>query len=171
MIASPPRMLPLVVATAALLAACAQDQRTYPSLAPRAIEKLGFAEPDAPAPVVAAPDPALDATIAKIGTQIDAVSAGFTRDAATAARAATRARGAAVGSDAWLDAQSALAALDDWRAQASAIVTDVDALASERAAALAPDYPALAPLRARAQATLERAEAEIARLQALLPAA
>lgn len=162
--------LPLATSLA-LLAGCAGDAGTYPSLAPRPIEKLGFAEPEAPAPVAAAPDPALDTAIAAIAERLDTVTAGFGGDAAKAEAGARRAKGQPVGSDAWLDAQSALAGLDDWRAQASAIVTDVDQLASDRAATLAPDYPALAPLRARAQDEADRQGATIARLQASLPAA
>lgn len=160
-----------LAASLALLTGCAGDAGTYPSLAPRPIEKLGFAEPDAPTPAAVAPDPALDAALAAIGKRIDAVAAGFAGDAAKAEAEARRAKGQPVGSEAWLDAQSALAGLDDWRAQASAIVTDVDQLASDRAATLAPDYPALAPLRARAQDEADREGATIARLQASLPAA
>jgi hypothetical protein len=165
------RTSPLVAATALLLAGCASDPRTYPSLAPRPIEKLGFAEPEAATPAPVAPDPVLDDALAAITLRLDAVVAGHDGDAARATAAATRARGAPIGSEAWLDAQAALATLDDWRAQASAIVTDLDRLASDRAGTLAPDYPALAPLRARAQTELVRQEAAILQLQARLPAA
>ncbi|MEI5687066.1 hypothetical protein [Sphingomonas kyungheensis] len=152
------------------LAACAHDATPYPSLAPRAVEKLGFAEPVVTV-AEAKPDPALDARIDAWQRQLDTIAKGFAADAARTETAAARARGQAVGSDAWLDAQSALAGLDDWRSQASALLTDIDLAASDRAAALLPVYPALAPLRERAAAEGERQAQTIDRLQAALPAA
>ena len=160
---------PLIVLLA--LAGCARDTTSYPSLAQRPVEKLGFAEPDAPpsAPVVA--DPALDAVLATTTASLDRIAKGFGTDAARTEALARVARGRVVGSDPWLDAQSALAGLDDWRAQASALATDLDQAASERAAALAPDYPPLVALRARVQAEADREDETILRLQAMLPAA
>ena len=152
------------------LGGCAQDRTRYPSLAPRAVEKLGFAEPEVTIAEAKA-DPALDARIATWQGTLDAVAKGFGADAAKAETAAARARGKGVGSDAWLDAQSALAGLDDWRAQTSALLTDIDQAATDRAAALAPAYPALATLRARVVAEADRQSGTIDRLQATLPAA
>lgn len=152
------------------LEGCAQDRTRYPSLAPRAVEKLGFAEPEVTI-AEAKVDPALDARIATWQGTLDAVAKGFGADAAQAETAAARARGKGVGSDAWLDAQSALAGLDDWRAQTSALLTDIDQAATDRAAALAPTYPALATLRARVVAEADRQSGTIDRLQATLPAA
>lgn len=165
------RSSPLIAAALLVTGCAAGGTGDYPSLAPRATEKLGFAEPDAPAPTPVAADPALDASLAAIATRLAAVTQGFTRDSAKAELAARRAKGQAVGSEAWLDAQAALATLDDWRAQASAVATDLDQLASDRAATLAADYPALTELRAQAQAEVDRQAATIARLQASLPAA
>ena len=161
----------LLPATAALLGGCADRTSGFPSLAPRPIEKLGFAEPEAPAPTPVAADPALDAALAAIAVRLEAVASGFGTDAGKAQASARRAKGRSVGSEAWLDAQAALAGLDDWRAQTSAIVTDLDQLASDRAATLAPDYPALAPLRTRAQAEADRQADTIGKIQASLPAA
>jgi hypothetical protein len=152
------------------LAGCAHDATPYPSLAPRAVEKLGFAEP-AVAIVEAKPDPALDAKMADWQRTLDTIAKGYGSDAAKADAAAGRARGKGVGSDAWLDAQSALAGLDDWRAQTSSLLTDLDRAATDRAAALAPAYPALATLRERIVAEADRQSATIDRLQAMLPAA
>ena len=163
--------LALVLATGVLATgACSKDPNTYPSLGLRPVEKLGFAEPEVKA-AVAAPDPALDKEIAAISGKLDAITTGFTRDAAKAEALARSARGAAVGSDAWITAQTALAGLDDWRAQSSSLVTDIEALATDRAAKLQPDYPALATIRAKAQAETERQGATIDRIQASLPAA
>lgn len=152
------------------LAGCAQDVTSYPSLAPRPIEKLGFAEP-AITPAEAKPDPVLDAKIGEMAASLDRIAKSFAADAARAETAGRAARGAAVGSDPWLEAQTALAQLDDWRAQASSLVTDIDQAASDRAASLAPAYPGLTALRERAQAEADRENATIKRLQDALPAA
>jgi len=163
------RFVPPVL-LAALLAGCAQDHSAYPSLAPRPAEKIGFGEP-ATTPVVAAPDPALDAQLRHQGETLDRIAAGFDRDAAIATRGATAAKGQPAGSEAWLTAQAQLATLDDWRAQASAAVGDVEQLALDRAAALQPAYPALEALQARARGEADRESAAIRSIQDELPAA
>ncbi len=122
-------------------------------------------------PAVAAPDPALDTKMATFAKRLDTITAGFTRDAARTESGARAARGRAVGSDAWLDAQTALAGLDDWRAQMSALISDIEEASTDRAAKLEADYPGLIPLRDRAQAEGERQGATIGRIQAMLPAA
>jgi len=161
----------VATALAALsLTGCTRDTAPYPSLAPRAVEKLGFAEPEV-AVAEAKPDPALDARIGELDTALERVSTGFAADAGKASAAVSRAKGKAVGTDAWLDAQTALAALDDWRAQTSSLLTDADQIASDRAAALAPPYPALAALRGRIIVEADRQAGTIDRLQAALPAA
>lgn len=165
------RQLPFALVLALLLGACARDTGSYPSLAPRAIEKVGFGEPAArPAPAITA-DPTLDARLAELGKELDRVAAGFAGDSAAAERATTAARGQAAGSEAWLTAQTALARLDDWRAQASSLVTDLEEVATERASTLAPAYPALTALTARAQVEADRQGETIRRLQAGLPSA
>ena len=153
------------------LAACVRDDASYPSLAERPAEKRGFAEPEAapPAPVVA--DPALDARIAALRRTLETIASGSDRDAARAEAAAGRAGARTVGSDAWLDAQTALAGLDDWRAQAAETASDVEQLAGERAAALAPPYPALENLQRDAAAQVTRLDTRIRAAAARLPAA
>lgn len=154
------------------LAACAGERDNgYPSLAKRPVEARGFDEPAAPPPAPVRPDPALDRMIAAQTAQLQTVRAGFDRDAARAERAAAAARGTAVGSDAWLEAQTALAQLDDWRAQATAIASDAEGRGADRAATLAPDYPALTALQRDAAAEAARQDALIRRLSASLPAA
>ncbi|MCU6452852.1 hypothetical protein LPN01_02035 [Sphingomonas sp. A2-49] len=162
--------VPALAALAIALSGCTSDTAAYPSLAPRAVEKLGFAEPEV-AVVEAKPDTALDARVAASGEKLDALAKEFAADAARAQAAGGRARGKPVGSDAWLDAQTALAQLDDWRAQTSSLLTDVDQAASERAAALLPAYPTLTALRERVAAESQRQGETIDRLQAALPAA
>lgn len=154
------------------LGGCAKDRDTtpYPSLAVRAVEKQGFAEPAAK-PVVLRPDPALDTQIADMSGRLSTVEAAFAK-AYDQARASTRkAKGQAVGSDAWLDAQTELATLDEIRARSSGILTEIDDLAIKRAAALEPAYPALTALRERATTVTARQAEQIAELSAALPAA
>ncbi|TPG08474.1 hypothetical protein [Sphingomonas oligophenolica] len=153
-----------------LISGCARHDRGYPSLLPRPVEALGFAEPETEQPDVS-PDPALDAKIAEQRQSLARVAKGFTDAAATAEAAAGRAKGRAVGTDAWLDAQSRLAELDDWRAQASALVTDIDQMIADRAAALAPIYPPLATLRDQAVAEATRQGQAITRIEAMVPPA
>ena len=166
-----PRLASFAAVLVALAtAACSADTNSYPSLGLRPVEKLGFAEPEVKT-AVAAPDPALDKDLAAITGKLAAISTSFARDAGKAETLARSARGAAVGSDAWIAAQSALAGLDDWRAQSSSLVTDIEARATDRAAKLQPDYPALAAIRAKAQAETDRQTATIARIQASMPSA
>lgn len=157
---------------ASLLAvtACAHDDAGYPALGIRPIEKLGFAEPVVKV-AVAAPDPALDARIAGFAKTLDGIASGFARDAAATEASARKARGGAVGSDAWLNAQTALAGLDDWRAQTSSLLTDIEERATDRASKLQPDYPALGALRDKVEAENDRQSTAIGRIQAMLPSA
>lgn len=167
-----PRLRASALLIGLCLAGCARDRDTtpYPSLAVRPVEKQGFAEPAAK-PVVLRPDPALDATIAQIGDRLNGVEAEFTKAHDQAQASAAKARGQAVGSDAWLNAQTELATLDEIRARSSAILTEIDDLAIKRAAALEPDYPALVAVRERATALTTRQAAQIKALSASLPAA
>lgn len=164
-----------VLAMAGLLAVlplggCARDRDStpYPSLAVRPVEKQGFAEPAAK-PVVLRPDPALDMQIAQAGTRLDEVGSVFAEAYGRARDSVAKAKGQAVGSDAWLAAQSDLATLDEIRSRSSAILTEIDDLAIKRAAALEPDYPALNTLRERAAASNTRQSDQIKALTAQLP--
>ena len=159
----------LLLLAPTLLIGCARDDAAYPSLAPRAAEKQGFAEPVVAAPAPVAADPALDARLHEIGGKLDAMVRGYDADAARAERAAGVAGARTVGGEAWLNAQAALAALDDWRAQASGLTTDLDTLAGERIGTAGQPYPPLDALRARAAAEAEREGAGIAALSARLP--
>ena len=142
--------LPLL-ALALPLAGCIQTSDKYPSLLPRAIETQSSAEPERPAPAVAA-DPALDKQVAELSTTLDAAQKAFTKAAQdTEARIAV-ARGLPEGSDPWLDAQVALGALDAVHGQTSDTLEALETLAIERGRNGLPPYPAL-------QAEIERATA------------
>ena len=158
-------------ASFALLAACASDPTVYPSLAPRPVEKLGFAEPATPPPAPAAQDPALDAKLIAVTARGDAAARDFDRAAARAATLTRAARGAKVGSDAWIAAQTAIADLDALRSSYGDTVGALDDLASTRAAALQPAYPALEQALAAARAAAEAQTARIDALAGALPGA
>lgn len=165
-------MIRTAFAAAALLlaAGCSGNRASYPSLGVRPVEKMGFAEPE-PAVVKVVNDPALDSRIAEFGKRLESITTGFAADAAKADAAAKAARGQPVGTDAWIEAQTALSALDDRRAQTSALATDVEQAAIDRAATLAPAYPALQALSDRIVAEGARQSQEIGRIQSGLVAA
>lgn len=156
------------IAAVLMLAGCAHDQDGYPSLAPRAVERGGFAEPETPPPAAPATDPALDGRVAALNGRLDAAAAAFAKEQGQAEAAARRARGAPAGSEPWLDAQTALAELDAARVDLSAVATDAEALAVARGQTLAQPYPALETLRARAARQLTQAAAAISAIGASL---
>lgn len=158
-------IVPLSLMT--VLSACASSG-TYPSLLPRAAERGGFAEPAAPAPAASAPDPALDTQIDAIQRRAGEAASRFDQGAAKAERPVRIAGKAAAGSDAWLDAQTALAGLDVLRAETLEALTDLEQLASERAVALKADYPALGAAIAAARGKADAQAQRIAALQAML---
>jgi hypothetical protein len=153
-------ILPLVIVLFA--SGCAQQRGDFPSLLPRAIEHRSDAEPDRPAPVASA-DPALDAQIAKLTGAIETADASFAKAAGRAEQLGRAARGAAEGSERWLDAQTALAEVDVARSEIQQPVAELERLAIDRASAGQPAYPALdaamEAARARAAAQVERVRA------------
>lgn len=149
-LARPPLLLCAALAT---LSGCAVPEGPYPSLAPRAAEKLGFDEPAVAPPAPVAPDPALDAKLASNARDRAAATQAFDAGAARAERLARAARGAKAGSDRWLDAQTALAELDAARARHQDALGVLEDLAATRAQALEPAYPALEQALTTARAT------------------
>ena len=158
----------LAALSAVALAGCVTQPSTrYPSLLPRAIEQRSDSEPEVTTAIVA-PDPATDAVLRDIRTVLDRAVASFDPAASNAERLSATARGAAVGSDRWIAAQTALAELDGYRATTSSAVTDVDTLALARAADGKPDYPAIATVQTAAQTALDAQTARIAAIAATL---
>lgn len=161
--------LVFVLTIAPSLAGCAAQTSTrYPSLLPRAIESRSDAEPDVVIPVTEA-DPATDLALADLRKTLDKTTAAFAPAAETAERLATAAQGDRVGGERWIAAQTALAALDGYRATTSSTLTDIDSMAIARAADGKPDYPAIASLHNAAQAAFEAQSARIAAIAARLP--
>ena len=149
------------------LAACSTGA-TYPSLAPRPIERQLDVVPETPV-AIATPDAGLDATLATIDKDLQTAATAFAPAADKARALVAAARSAGAGSDAWLDAQVALADLDGSRTQSTAALSQLDTLAIARSTALQPAYPALDALHDRGVAQVASESATIAALQKQLP--
>lgn len=113
-----------------LLAACAAPDGEYPSLALRPAERVsGTLEPAEPAPYV---PPATPAAVLGRLEQLTADAAGahrtFLAEAPAVRSKVSAASGAAEGSDAWAEAQVALAGLQAARSKAMIALADLDRL-------------------------------------------
>lgn len=131
----PARHLAILLAPV-LLAACASTDEEYPSLAIRPAERI---DPDAQQPALPPPAPVpadMLARAEKLKGEAEAADAGFQRLAPGVTAKAQAARGAAVASDRWADAQIALAGLDSQRSKTAGALADLDILFAERAVAL-----------------------------------
>jgi hypothetical protein len=159
------RTLPLFLASAVLVAGCAQDAARSPSLLPREAERGSFDEPVRAMPVEA-PDPAFEARIAESVAALDAAHADWLAAARKAEAKVQLARGMAPGTSAWLDAQAALSTLDGLRGTASAILADLDRLAIEHGAAGHVAVPALDAAIAHGKAVVADQEQRTAALEA-----
>jgi hypothetical protein len=162
------RSLPLLIAVA--LVGCTQSSTRYPSLLPRPIESQSLAEPERPAPV-ATPDPALDARIAEVTASLEAGNQRFTSAAQEAEAKVAVARGVPEGSEAWLDAQAALATLGALRAPTLTALADLERTVIERGQAGQPPYPALEAAVAAADAMATAQGDRINALEAALAGA
>ena len=154
----------------AVAGCAAQTAGRYPSLLPRAIESRSDAEPETTA-VLAEPDPTVDAALSDLRKTVETTIADFAKAAQSADRLASAAKGDGVGGERWIAAQTALAELDGYRATLSSAVTDLDALALNRAAEGKPDYPALTALHDTAQTAVDEQAARIAAIAARLTSA
>ncbi|WP_239804689.1 hypothetical protein [Croceicoccus hydrothermalis] len=127
-----PALLALSIA-AASLAGCAKDTGAYPSLDRRPIERVGaIGTPSAPPPN-APLSPELPARLDTLAAQARAAHARFVEQLPAARRRIREGSRAAIGSDAWGDAQVALASLESARSQTMLPLADLDLLLTERA--------------------------------------
>jgi hypothetical protein len=162
-------ILPVAVTT---LSGCVAPAARYPSLLSRAVEQqpmAAVARPEAPAAPIAA-DPALDAQLAALAAALATSADAFQPATARATASTDKAKGAAIGSEAWLSAQSALGALDTLRSQSLSALSDLDRLTIDRATAGQPAYPALTAARNRAEAQLAAQQSVIDSLQGQIAA-
>ncbi len=161
------RIAPLAVLLT--MTGCASVADNSPSLLPRAVENQSFDEPAAPPAPAATPEAALDKAIIDLTARRQAATAEFGLAEKRVQAALARGGKAAVGSDPWLDAQTALAALDEKRATMLAVLTELEELAIARAAENKPPYPALDAARTDTEAESDRISAIVAERKAALP--
>ncbi|WP_435418121.1 hypothetical protein WAB17_00670 [Parerythrobacter aurantius] len=150
-----------------LLAACAAPQGDYPSLQIRPAERI---DPDAeaPPPPPAAPVPAaILAQAEALERRAEAADGSFQRMAPRASSAAQSARGAAIASDAWVEAQVAIAMLDSQRSETAAALADLEVLYTDRAIRLEEVAP-LDAIRADVARILAAQDTTLARLKGVV---
>jgi hypothetical protein len=131
-------MRPIIPTIALLLAGCATapGTGTYPSLAKRPIESGGTsASAPAPTPAVTTPgdDTALTDQVARLTAQAREGAATFDKGFPDAERQAQAAAKSAVSSDAWVNAQIAVSALESARNDCVSALAALDTLYAERA--------------------------------------
>ena len=171
------RNLTCLTFAAALLAGCAMPKGEFPSLAKRPYESEDpIAEPVAIPDAVASSLPGdVAASIAALEARHAKADAAFRSMLPSVQAVAARASGAAVGSEAWADANVRLSRLDYARADSVKVVGEIDAMvAAQREADAHSGQPALAPLMERRQRVIaesvERQDAEVNRMGAMLGA-
>lgn len=159
------RSLPFLAAVT--LTGCAPIDQNHPSLLPRAAESQSFAEVSRPIPI-ATPDPILDKYIAEQVAELDSIASDFNKGAQDAEARIAVARGTAIGSEPWLNAQAALATLDTLRAPILTILSDLETRLIDRGVAGEPPYPTLREAIARADALAKAQQARSIALEAAL---
>ncbi|WP_294297669.1 hypothetical protein [uncultured Sphingomonas sp.] len=149
-----------------ILSACANQPVNAPSLLPRAIETRG--ETPTVRDETVRPDPTLNAKITAGVATFDKAAAAFEVGKTALARRIEAGKGAAEGSERWLDAQQSLGELQQLRTAADGAMSDIEALAIARAGTGQLPYPDLDAAIARAQTVIDRQMAEENRLRAIL---
>lgn len=144
------------------LTGCAAADDTYPSLAVRPAERAVDTPPAAPSPLPAPTAETLAAADAALG-RAQAAHRRFQALAGPAGRRVAAGRGAGYDSDAWAEAQVALAELDAARSQTAAALADLDLLLAETSNALRDTAP-IAAARDTALSFVREEDATLARL-------
>jgi hypothetical protein len=120
--------LPLLLLSGAFaLSGCSDTSGGYPSLQPRAIEQLSFAEPQRPAPPPAVADPDAITRFAPMIEQARKADEAFRHVLDAEAGALARGRKASMGSDAWGIAQQSLSRVETARGPVQRILSTLDA--------------------------------------------
>ncbi len=158
---------PLILLCCTLLASCASNG-TFPSLAPRAIEKAG-AEEVAPAPLPAGVDATLAKRLAAIEESGQAGHRSFIEEAMAARSAVAQGAGAAAGSEQWVAAQAAYSRADSARGALLSALADLDAVRREQIDSPNPaNHMAAAGATARLEALAREEDAALTELAAKL---
>jgi hypothetical protein len=157
--------LPLLAALA--LAGCAAEEG-FPSLAPRAVEKVDYEVDPVRSPLAVAHDPALAARASALLGQARSGDRDF--QSALGAARSTAARAGAARSESWIAAQEALSRLEAAQKASAAAAADLDALAVSRSnlPTNARDFEALVAAQKQAAALSSRQKAESDRIRASL---
>jgi hypothetical protein len=159
-----------------LLAGCAADYSTYPSLARRPAERAGSAPERvsgtaevvaaAPTQLPPAPPPSADliARLGQLSDQAQAAHGEFSSRRAEAQRVISAAGGASVGGEGWAQASVALAGLETARSQAMIALADLDALYAAESVA-GSDVSAIAATRDRVIGWISEEDQVLAQLR------
>lgn len=151
-----------------LLAGCAA-QGSFPSLAPRAVERIGDEEPVVRSPNIPA-NPELAARVAELLAVARRGGAAYEAALPGTARAVSAA--GAAGSESWIEAQQALSRLEAARGPTAEALVQLDRLRSERARqpTSEADFAALLGAIETVESMAQEQKARIERLQASLSA-
>jgi hypothetical protein len=117
----------LILPVALALTGCSDTAGGYPSLQPRPVEQLSFAEPQRAAPPPAVADPAAIARFAPMIERARKADDVFRQALKAESGALARGRKAATGSDAWGIAQQSLSRVETARGPVQRILSDLDA--------------------------------------------
>ena len=164
----PPRPPLLVLLSSALASGCAVGG-SYPSLAPRAVEREDAGtEPVTSSPPVAATDAGLASELARLLAQARQGQTVFEAELVEAGRSVSRA--GASQSESWIEAQQAVSALEAARASTVSALAELDALILARGeSSVSPtDLGAIAAAAEEVRGLAERQQTEIGRLSASL---
>jgi len=158
---------PLILLCCTLVAGCASNG-TFPSLAPRAIERAGTEEA-APAPLPAGVDAGLAQRLTAIVEAGEAGHRSFIEEALAARSTVAQASGASTGSEQWIAAQTAYSRADSARGALLSALADVDALRREQIdSSNAANQAAIAATATRLEALASEEDAALAELAAKL---
>jgi len=152
-----------------LLIGCAGPEGEAPSLTPRPIEGVLDAPVRAIAPVQSTDDPALAAEIDALVGQAETGNAAFVAGYSAAQNAVENAAGSSIESEAWIEAQLAVSALDSVRSETVRALGSLDGILARQALTGAPSETSrLLAARERVASLYEAQNAQYDPLNAIL---
>jgi hypothetical protein len=163
------------MAMAALLTGCAAPEGEFPSLARRPFEQdIAVAAPIVPPPPVATSLPdAISGQVSALQARHRQASSAFSALLPAARSAANGAASAAMGSEAWVNAQLVVSRLDKSRSDAISALAAMDDLLirqldSESQGTIQRAEPLLRPIQTEMTATVEQQNQEVERLSRII---